>query len=739
MAQENDFTEILDDIRGSGINRSNDDASPFLPMGYSENSLKPVESEMKDLYNRLSAGKLGLPGTAEELLGVVVYVDATGPSDIRTNTSRAIIEQRDRRQVRYLVYCAVPPYTDGLGTDYPDEENLLSGPIKDQMPYFEYNGPKPAIKSRVWIKYNPLALKKEARFVKFYDDDQSVKFISTSESTDPEKTSRDSTDIGGMPAEQDTSFGEMISIDSQQTIAGQVFSERSADSWLQACANQNGWGASLTKTKFSPPPNSGYFSDRDFQDLDRLNPSPSAENLFAVVYHNGSPSIGHYWKACAKQAPKASTHYYVDNKNMVHEFISSKMKAQHAASPSCPYNNDLSVGINFSSFSKRYTDMYQDYTASSKLKTPYRDLLRSGCLPLGAPRNLGMPTPTGKIFNDPFCDLEIFPSAPALETGYKLTNCIANKYNIEISKDIPLISFIKSEKKLGKIPDSVFTENNVPYFYNPDDLKTVVTSWRRNTLCGFSGLNKYKGVIAETWFSAGKRWGGTIQEFYFWLRTNNINQEDAFYIVLGSLATPGVARGKDVLGDILVDSSAYSSKFGQMYSNIAAIPNPLSTTGAYDFLKELGKRYYDISNFYRELILHRDEHVRDPANANLTSFVLAAPIGTVDGIKTPWDQLGMDMQEELFSQVDCMEIYETLRKKMFETHMKLNSDIKESNFTDYQSDFGIFLTKTSLQLMHYLSLKPEALNLKQCFVDNESFNNSFVAKYKLSVNSVIKT
>ena len=76
---------------------------------------------------------------------------------------------------------------------------------------------------------------------------------------------------------------------------------------------------------------------------------------------------------------------------------------------------------------------------------------------------------------------------------------------------------------------------------------------------------------------------------------------------------------------------------------------------------------------------------------------------------------------------------------MFETQMKINGELVESDYQDYETDFGLFLTKTSLQFMHYLSKKlgkdkPVGL----CF-DNADFFNEFLAKYKVDIKSVIKT
>ena len=733
-----DITALAGSISDSKINLPGHGSGNTAPLALSRNDTRElwtIMEETRKLQARFAAPVI--PNAKQNYTAIVVDVDSSAPDDRKTNSTRKAIENdtTDIKSVKYRVYCYVPGWHDHLGTDLPDLDSDMGSMIKNQLAYFEFNLSKPRVKSLVIIEWNPHNSSNEAKFVEYFDKDQSTIFATGGKIISAKEIAEEDLGLTAVPISFNLEFGEPDTIPTT-AFEGETFHKKKPEQWLQSCAQENGWVNYLVETKFAPP--STYYSNREFgPEMTQLN--ASTNNLFAVVYHDSCASIHDYWSACAKVTPKASTHYYIDNKNSVHEFIDSTLKANHVLSPHCPGNNDLSIGINCSSFSTSYSDIYVNYKTGVKLKDSYRNLFKSEYLPLGAPRQLGMPTPCKKIFNNPFYDLQIFPSMEALEVGYKLTSCLTNKYNIPSSSDIPLIKFIKNEKKLGKITTTEFSENNVPYFYNPNDLKSVVPTWSRNTLCGINGVSKYGGIIAETWFSGARRWGGVIQEFYSWLRMNDANKSDSFYMTLGSLACPGVSKGSEFIGELFVDYSSFISTFGQLYANYAAVPNPVSTPNAASFLKELGKKYYATANFYRELILHRDQIVLDSAGADLSSFILAAPIGVVDEDIDVWNQLSQELQGSLYSETDCLAIYEGLRRKMFETQMKINGELTESDYNDYETDFGLFLTKAALQLMHYLSKKlgPET-SIGLCFNKAEFFDE-FLMKYKVDIKSVIKT
>tara|TARA_R100001594_G_scaffold150665_1_gene213285 strand:+ start:441 stop:2666 length:2226 start_codon:yes stop_codon:yes gene_type:complete len=713
---------------GSGI------TSPHALSSSDTRSEWAILNDLRKTQARYSAPII--PNAKQNYVGIVLDVDNISNNSVRPNTKLAAMQSpsTDIKNLKYRVYCYIPGWHNNLGTVFPDLDSDMGEMYKSQLVYYETNEAKPDIKSLVWIEWNAHNSSNEAKFVENYDKDQK-KISSTGGKQASVKELAAESILPGTPITTDPKFGEPDVFETE-ILAGSTFRKKQPESWLQSCAQENGWANNLVETKFAPP--SKYYSNRVF-DTDMAQLDASTENLFAIVYHDGSPSIPQYWEACVSRNDNTATHYYIDHNNSVHEFVGSTLKTNHAQAKNCPGNNDLSIGVNCSSFATTYRDIYVDYNSGVKLKDAYRNLFKNKYLPLGSPLFLGMPTPTGKIFNNPFYDMQIFPSNNALEVGYQLTSCLANKYNIPSDGDIPLIRFIKDEKKLGKIANTAFNKNNVPYFYNPDDLRSVVPSFSRNTLCGISGLSKYAGIIAETWFSETRRQGGTIQEFYSWLRISGANKTDSFYMTLGSLLVPGVSQGASVVGNLFVDVSSYASKFGNFYLNVAAVPNPVASAEAENYLKSIGKKYYATANFYRELILHRDQIVLDSAGADLSSFILAAPIGSVEEDIAVWDDISGELKAYLYTETDCLAIYEKLRKKMFETQMKINGELVESDYQDYETDFGLFLTKTSLQFMHYLSKKlgkdkPVGL----CF-DNAAFFDEFLGKYKVDIKSVIKT
>ena len=717
------------------------DLAPLLDMegiNHEDPGLRPLQSRWNpaSVADNPWAGLQTLYGLVGQMLGAsltngrqLAYVAYVIPNtgEYVANTEEDILDNSDnvsRKRPKYKIYCYVVGVHDSILPTKLHHPNSPEGRMMiESLPYYETND-APPLNERVYIDWNPNTAKKKCHFLERYDNQTNFEANKYQKLVDlPGAVD----DISGVPTTDNLAFGQQDQPPGG-TVAGQQLLNKQPSNWLMRCNNE--LASYITKTMFAPPristdgKNKVFYTERDFSSQKAIELEASNENLFAIIYHSGAPSIEAHMKYCVERNPPTISHYYIDNKNLIHELVETKFKSNHSDYGGCEGNNDLGIAINYSSFSTNYADMF---LSPSTLKPAFKTLFDNGYLPIGPQAPFGMPSSVRQIYNKNH-NMQIIPSAKSFENGWQLSNCIADHHNIQ-TNSLPIMEMVKREYNLARTVGytNYVTTNDteLPYCYSPIDLKYILTSWKSNTLCGFQGMKKSNGIIASTWASASERWGGTVQEFYAYCRISGLNPKESFHATLGSLLCPGVVRRGDSIAARIINYSSYRSTFGDMFMNLALVPSPTSTKGK-EFLIDAGRRLFIIADYYRDAMIRIHEASNDSSENSDSLGLFAA---TLMEDKSPWDNI-LEQTPSLANSTDCLDAYEVLRMKTFKAHQTLNKNISDSELENYESSAGKFIIKTSLQLFYYYIKKPGTFKFSSCVEDDNFFNN-FKEKYKM--------
>lgn len=704
----------------------------------------------------------------QTLLAEVAYVQKNltqAEGKVKGNSSKAAIH--DKRSysaitntVNYHIYAYIYDLDTVIGKKKPTEEDgeefvemYRSGVLircEPQDPDLIKKQGLPKVNEKIWIRCNPLDSKKEGIYIGRYNKGDFTSVLTTT------KKVRRSLSIltGGKPLTPGSNLHGLTSDMPQTEKVGDVqFSARQPSAWLKTCATENGWVANLTTTQYAPPeyreipnptntPGLGgkipFYSERNFVNTAVAAGANKQNRLFSIVYQDGVPSIRALWRDYINIS-KSSIHYYIDARSKVHEFVDPSKKANHCSNQSCPSNNDLSIGIGYCHHALSFNYLYSGKDINNSLKAEYRFLLQNGYMLIGAPKYTGIPSPQtvygASSTNASYFDSYIIGSKEVLETGWKLTQCLAKKYNIPIGETIPQLKMVHMNGlpgNLGTTNIDIGSINSVPYFYNLErDLKGY-----GKMLCGHEGMVRYPGIRSMSSATTGQYDAGKVPEFYALCRISGYNPQDAYYATLGSMILPGITKGANLgSSEYIINSDDFTELFGDFYTKNSAVPHPSNAT-ARTALLQYGKKVYTIAEFYRSLILYKDAHAGNVADKFKPGLIAAATLDVDEN--NPWQEIALSLAEET---KPCLEIYDTLRIKIAD-QMKL-SDLSLTNekLNDYESDLGLYVTKLALDLFIYVSKESDNNSIEDCLDDDEetyeSFAKSFKDKYKFDIKTVV--
>lgn len=730
----------------------------------------PVKSTL------IAASRAAMPTVVDDneqtLLAEVAYVEKNltqAKGRTKRNTTKSVVHDRSgysaaTNTTNYNIYAYIYDLDTVVGKKLPTNDDgeefaemYRSGVLIHCVPLNEEVIKKqglPKVKEKIWIRCNPLDSKREGKYIGRYNKNDFTSTLTT------RKKIKRSVSLlsGGRPLVTGAEL-HGLATDSPKTekAQGVQFTARQPSAWLKACAVENGWAANLVTTTWSPPEykvesnptniaglggKSPLFSDRIFLDQRAISAGANNQNkLFSIVYHDGQTSIREWWEHAL--TAKRSIHYYVNSRSKVHEFVDPTKKANHCSNNSCPGNDDLSIGIAYCHHSTNFKNLYNENNIKNSLRARYRFLLQNGYMLIGAPNYTGIPVPHAVCgatsVASSYHDSYIIGGKETLEIGWQLTKCLAKKYNIPIEGAIPQIKMIHEYKSSGNPPSAGVTAgstNKIPYFYNLNDIKKYLPSYQGKFLCGFDGMIKYPGIRSFAAVSANKYDGGKPPEFYAFCRMSGYSKEEAYYATLGSMILPGVTKGGRLgSSDYIVKPDIYKELFGELHTNMSAVPNPADPI-ARTALLEYGRKVYTIAEFYRSLILYKDSYASNIAD-KFSPGLIASAILDVDE-NNPWQEIALSLSEET---KPCLEIFDILRIKIG-NQMKL-SDISLTNdkINDYESDLGLYVTKLALDLFIYVSKESDNNAIEDCLDDDEeiydSFAKSFKDKYKFDIKTVV--
>lgn len=521
-------------------------------------------------------------------------------------------------------------------------------------------------------------------------------------------------------------------------IGDTKFVKKQPSAWLKTCADNNNWSAYLVETSHSPSQKSTvieggvnkvkqFFEPRIFTNSKALEANASPENkLFGVVLSDAAPSLRSMWAEFEKT--RSSTHYGIDHYGKVHEFIDSAMVAYHSAAASCPGNNLMSIGISLCQFGFKYEHAFHENNTKNKLKPAFLNLLKGKNLFIGNPDYVGLPqnilasTAIG-ISNDTY----LMSSREGMESAWKLTSCLSNKYNIPL--DTPaIVKYMRANSNLPLFKDV----NRTPYLYNFNDLSTSI---KTNALCGYDGLINYPGTRARSWMTAGKNYGGSATEYYMYCRMLNFNSEEAYYATLGTMVLPGTTAGSKIKSSDFINVQAYVNKYGPLFTTKSFVPNPSEGKG---MLIEAGKKVFNVADTFRKNLI-----VENTLNAENTPGSVPINFGATAGyqIQDAWEQFLNEKDNYLSvspTLEHCLYIVESARKKVFAELQYMNDAIPDSKYSEFSTALGKYITTTAVNMMHVSAKHINSTNpLTITCANNPEFESEFMQKYKISFKQIL--
>mgnify|MGYP003133018506 CR=1 FL=1 len=529
------------------------------------------------------------------------------------------------------------------------------------------------------------------------------------------------------------------------TLVGDTkFNKKQPAAWLKSCAERNNWGMFLVDTQLSPEQKSTivqggetkikqFYEPRIFTNTKAKEAQASAENkLFGVVLSDGAQNLNLMWNEFEKRG--SSTHYGIDHNGRVHEFIDPTNVAYHSAARSCPGNNVMSIGISMCQFGFKYEHAFNGNSIKNKLKSTFMNLLKGKNLFVGNPDYVGLPhnvlaqlsTTNSGMPNDTY----LLASKAAMESSWKLTSCLSEKYNFPLDSPA-IVKYMRTNFKPNQFSDPART----PYVYNFGDLTTII---KNNAVCGYDGLITYPGVRARPWITAGRTSGGSATEYYMFCRMLNLTPDEAYYATLGSLTLPGTTKNSKINASAFLDLGAYIGKYGNIFVNNSFVPNPIDGK---QMLTTAGKKIFNVADAFRKQLIIDNTHTANESAPGAPPINFGAIAGYQ--VQDAWSGFLWEKENYLGAEPTlehCLYIMESARKKVFAEYQYLNNSIPDSKYSEFSTQLGQWLTRTAVNMVHVsaVAIKPPPLTpLTSICAKNPEFEAKFLEKYKISFKGIL--